>query len=197
MEINKYTDIMGVVTTEQITEGRMVLLTSNPYAGSGTMFGSRKDLPGVKLPDTAAEAAVAKYCITWPVSNEWFSKREGISLVLPMPSFDWALRRGGWDQSANTPISSSTMYLTYPGHQESVVIPSGYLALAFDRGVFTVPSGQFSYSASLVPGAPLEVLNAADDTADEAGKLAYKSDGTIAVVERYDAETGSLTFRTL
>jgi hypothetical protein len=42
-------------------------------------------------------------------------------------------------------------------------------------------------------------LNAADDTAAEAGKLAHDAGGsaTVARVERYNSETGELTFRTL
>jgi hypothetical protein len=192
MEINKYTDIMGVITTEDIPEGRMVLMTSH---SKNHDFGSEVDLPGVKLPDDATEAGVAKFCLTWPVNN---ANAEGpIRMFIPTPSFDWALRAGGWDQSANVPFSA-TVHLTYPGHKDGVTIPSGFQALAFDRGVFTVPSGAFVYSADLlVPGAPLEVLNAGDDGASEAGKLAYNSAGSIAVVERFDSDKYSLTFRTL
>jgi hypothetical protein len=118
-------------------------------------------------------------------------------MFIPTPSFDWAMRRGGWDQAQNVPFDAE-VHLTYPGNREGVTIPSGWQALAFDRGVFTVPSGSFVYSADLEsPGAPLEVLNAGDDGATEAGKLAYNASGTIAVVERYNSDTGSLTFRTL
>lgn len=192
MEINKYTDIMGVLTTQDITEGRMVCLTSH---GSSHDFGSETDLPAVKLPVDTTEAARAKYCLTWVVNN---SNAEGpITMFIPQPSFDWSMRRGGWDQAQNVPFSA-TVHLTYPGNRESVAIPSGYKALAFDRGVFTVPSGQFVYSAEiLIPGSPLEVLNVGDDTLAEAGKLAYNSAGTIAVVERFNSDSGSLTFRTL
>jgi hypothetical protein len=192
MEINKYTDIMGVVTTEAIPEGRMVLLTGHSVDHD---FGSYVDLPGVKLPDDSTEAGVAKYCITWPVSNA--NAHGPIKMFIPTPSFDWAMRRGGWDQAQNVPFDAE-VHLTYPGNREGVTIPSGWQALAFDRGVFTVPSGSFVYSADLEsPGAPLEVLNAGDDGATEAGKLAYNASGTIAVVERYNSDTGSLTFRTL
>jgi len=192
MEINKYTDIIGVVATENITEGRMVLLTSHSYNYD---FGSKTDLPGVKLPATAAEALKAKYIVTWPVNN---SNAEGqIKMFVPQPSMSYSLRRGGWDQAVNVPFSA-TAYLTWPGNQNNVTIPSGYQALAFDRGVFTVPSGQFVYNASmLVPGSNLEVLNTADDTAAFAGMLAYNASGTIGVVERFDTSTWSLTFRTL
>jgi len=191
MEINKYTDIMGVVVTEDIVEGRMVVMTSHTWDHN---FGSKVDLPGVKLPADSTEAAIAKYCLTWPVNN---SNAEGpIKMFVPTPSFDWAMRAGGWDQSANVPFSA-VVHLTYPGHKEGVTIPSGWQALAFDRGVFTVPSGAFVYSADLVAGAPLEVLNTADDGASESGKLAYNAAGTIAVVERFDSDEYSLTFRTL
>lgn len=191
MEINKYTDIMGVVVTEDIPEGRMVLMTGHSQSID---FGSQVDLPGVKLPDDSTEAGFAKFCVTWPVNN---ANAEGpIKMFIPTPSFDWALRHGGWDQAANVPFSA-TVHLTYPGHKEGVTIPSGFQALAFDRGVFTVPSGAFVYSADLVPGAPLEVLNEGDDGAGEAGKLAYNAAGTIAVVERFDSDEYSLTFRTL
>jgi hypothetical protein len=193
MEINKFTDIVGVVAQEAIPEGRMVILMEN-VIGS-VMFGSRADLPGVRRPHTATEAAKAKYVVTWPVNN---ANAEGpIKMFIPQPSFEWSLRQGGWDQASNVPFNAY-VYLTYPGHQDGVTIPSGYLALAFDRGVFTVPSGHFVYTAgSLVPGAPLEVLNVNDDGATDAGKLSYNSAGTIAVVERFDLTEMKLTFRTL
>lgn len=194
MEINKYTDIIGVVTGEDIPEGRMVILTSHDQDYD---FGSKVDLPGVRLPADSDEALDAKYCLTWPVSN---ANAEGpIKMFIPTPSFAYALRSGGWDQTANVPFSA-TVHLTYPGHKEGVTIPSGYQALAFDRGVFTVPSGHFIYAAGIVtPGAKLEVLNKADDGAANAGLLSYT--GTVAlavaVVERFELESYSLTFRTL
>jgi len=192
MEINKYTDIIGVITRQAIYEGRMVLLTDNNSADHD--FGSRSDLPGVKLPTSDTEAGRAKYVVTWPVNN---ANAEGaVSMFVTQPSYSWSLRRGAFDQTTNLPFSA-TVYLTYPGNQEGVQIPSGYLALAFARGVFTVPSGSYVYSADIInPGAPLEVLNSGDDGASDAGKLAYNASGTIAVVERYDSSDGSLTFRT-
>lgn len=191
MEINKYTDIIGVVACGDVVEGRMVILTSH---SSSYDFGSRADLMGVRVPANDTEAGKAKYIVTWPVNNAQVT--DDIKMLVPMPSYDWSLRRGGWDQVGNVPFSS-TIYLTYPGNQNGVTIPSGYLALAFDKGVFTVPSGAFVFAAGIMAaGAPLEVLNVADDGAD-AGKLAYASGGTIAVVERFNSEDGSLTFRTL
>lgn len=190
MEINKFTDIVGVVATQDIPEGRMVLFTSHSYDHN---FGSKTDLPGVKLPADDAESKFAKFCVTWQVSNA--TAHGPIRMFIPMPSYDWAMR-GGWDQDSNVPFNSD-VHLTYPGHKHGVTIPSGFQALAFDRGVFTVPSGHFAYSVDLeVPGALLEVLNTADEGSDS-GKLAYDAAGTIAVTERYDSTDGSLTFRTL
>lgn len=195
MEINKYTDIMGVVAQTDIPEGRMVLLTSNAITTySGYTKGSRSDLPGVKLPANTTEAAKAKYVVTWPVNN---AVVEGpIKMFIPQPSIEWSLRQGGWDRGSNVPFSA-TVYLTSPENQDGVTIPQGFLALAFDRGVFTVPSGHFVYSASLVPGAGLEALNSGDDTLAQAGKLSYATSNLVAVVERYDSTENKLTFRTL
>lgn len=192
MEINKFTDIIGVQTMDDITEGRMVLLAQMP--GSGVMFGSRQDLMGVRLPVNATEALKAKYVVAWPVNNA--RATDEISMMIPTPSYAFSLRAGGWDQVGNVPFDT-TVHLTYPGNAATpVVIPSGYLALAYDRGVFTVGSGHYAYSASLVPGAPLAVKSKADGTA-EAGKLTYSATGTIAIVERYDSTKNTLTFRTL
>lgn len=194
MEINKYDDILGVVVTEDVIEGRMVLLTTNTVGTKD--FGSEGDLPGVKLPDTAAEAAEARFIVTWPVSN---ANAEGaIKLFVSTPSMEYALRRG-FDQAANVPFNAD-VYLTWPGNQDGVTIPSGYQALAFAKGTFTVPSGSWVYNANLeVPGAKLTVANAADDAAADVGKLKYDSAGTatVARVERYDGSTGDLTFRTV
>jgi hypothetical protein len=193
MEINKFTDIVGVVLTEAVVEGRMVLLAQNTQAAYD--FGSRSDLPGARRPADDTEAGRAKFVVTWPVSN---ARAHGpIKMFVPQPSLEWALRQGGWDQAANVPFSAD-VHLTYPGQKDGVTIPSGSLALAFDRGVFTVPSGSYVYSDSLRnPGATLEVLNIADDTDADAGKLAYASGGTIAVTEHFDVSTYALTFRTL
>jgi hypothetical protein len=50
----------------------------------------------------------------------------------------------------------------------------------------------------MAAGAPLRVKNVADDTLAEAGKLVYDAaSGIIAVVERFNSDEGSLTFRTL
>lgn len=190
MEINHYGDtILGVVTAEAITEGRMVILTNHSV---DVDWGSRTDLPGARLPDTAAEANRARYCITFAVDNRPTPIMEGA------PSFTWALRRGGWDQAQTFPFSA-TIYLTHPSNQEGLTIASGSLALAFGEGIYTVPSGAYVYSAAVeVPGTQLSVANTADDGAADAGKLIEQAgaENTVAEVVRYHSD-GHLTFKIL
>lgn len=193
MEINKYTDIVGVIACGDVVEGRMVILTSH---SSSYDFGSRADLYGARVPASFAEALKAKYIISWPVTNSRVT--DDVRMIVPMPAYNWSLRQGGWDQAGNVPFTGK-IYLTYPGNQNGVTIPSGYQALAFDKGVFTVQSGGFAFSASIMAaGAPLRVKDVATDGLAEAGKLVYdNASGIIAIVERFNSEDGSLTFRTL
>jgi len=186
MEINHYGDtILGVVPTEDIVEGRMVLLTSHTFSYD---FGSREDLPGVKLPDDGTEAARARYCLTWAQDNR------SLPLYQPHPSFAYALRYG-FDQDANAPFSA-TVYITKPGQQEGVTIPSGQPSAAFGEGIYTVPSGAYVYSAEVeVPGNPLAVANTNDDSADDAGKLKYSATNPVAEVYGFDATNSRLTFK--
>lgn len=188
MEINHFNDVLGVVLTENITEGRFVLLTSHSFSED---FGSLEDLPGVKLPDTAEEAKRAAYVLTWKVDNR------PTPILESVPSYAFA-ERGGFAETANAPFSA-TVYLTHPGNQEGLVIPSGVSALAYTAGVFTVPSGSYVYSADIiVPGAALIVADTASDDAATAGKLKYTASmaaGVVGVTERYDSATGKLTVR--
>lgn len=194
MEINKSSDITGVITTENIVEGRMVLLTSHPTYPND-LTGRLVDVPGVKLPDTLAEAARATYCLTWKVEN----RKPPMLIPWIGPFIPWALRKGGFDQAANTPMVNQTIYTTYPGYQESATIPSGTLALGFNccGGEFTIPSGQFVYDPAMrTPGTRLRVCDAATDGAAVAGMLAVMISGAVAVAEvsRWNANS-SLTFR--
>lgn len=189
IEINKFSDIIGVVTAAAIPEGRMVLLTSQTDSYN---FGSRADLPGIRIPVNAAEALQAKYVAVFAQDNR------GLPIYEPTPSSAYQLRSGWGVGDDNVPITGSTVYLTHPGNMVGQTIPSGELAVAHAGGVYTVPSGGFVWSADLeVPGALLEVLNRDDDGAGDAGKLSHAGAGTIAVVERYKSSTGALTFRTL
>ena len=188
MEINRFEDVLGVVPTADVVEGRMVVLTSHSHTYD---FGSNEDLAGAKVPATAEEAKRAKYIITWKVDNR------PTPIFMPTPSYDWALREG-WDQTDNAPFDT-TVHLTYPGNKEGLTIPSGTPSLAFTEGTFTVPSGAYISDANIVvPGAALIVADTATDGAGNAGKLKYTASfaaGVIGVVERYDSATGRLTFR--
>lgn len=187
MEINKYSDIRGVVTKQAMVEGRLVLIV----AGDETYnFGSRTDLPGVRLPVDSTEAALARYVVAFAVDN-----RE-TPIYQDVPDFTYALR-GGFSQSENVPFSA-TVHLTPPGNKIGQTIPSGIPALAFGGGVFTIPSGSWIYNASAtVPGASIVAANTADDSAAEAGMPKYSASATSITVERYNSTTGDLTIRTL
>ena len=186
MEIRKYVDIEGVVVTEDIVEGRMVLFTSHSWDHD---FGSWSDLKGVKLPDTSAEAARAYYVLGFAVDNSL------LPIYEPTPSLSYATRMG-FESSANVPFTAKA-YLTHPANMVGQTIPSGTLALAFAGGVFTVPSGAYIYNANLAtPGTFLVVANANDDSEADAGKLKYSATAGVAIVERYNSDTNELTFRT-
>ncbi len=187
--INKFSDIIGVVAQEAIVEGRMVLLTTN-YESKN--FGSWADLAAVKLPDTGAESAKAKYVAVFAQDNR------SLPIYQPTPSYVYQLRRGWGVGSDNVPITGSTVYLTHPGNMVGQTIPSGELCVAHGGGVYTIPSGAFVYNAALlIPGATMDVANTADDDAASAGKLKTGSTAPVAVVERYNTATNELTFRTL
>jgi len=191
MEINKYSDIIGAVATEDIVEGRMVLLTSHSESYD---YGSRDDLKGVKLPDTSAEAAKAWYVSAFALDNR------SLPIYQPTPSISYSMRAGGFGGAgtANVPFTAKT-YLTHPSDMIGQTIPSGELALAFGGGVFTVTSGHFVYSASMDVGTYLVVCNAADDSVATAGMLKHSASatGAVAVVDNIDATNMKLRFRTL
>lgn len=186
MEINRFEEVMGVVPTADIVEGRMVLLTTHTFNYD---FGSRDELPGVKVPATAEEANAAKFCITWANTNA------KPPFYQPQPALSWALRQG-FDQAANAPFSA-TVYATYPGYQDCVTIPSGTPSLAFGEGTYTVPSGCYIADASWAVGSLIQVGNTAEDGAD-AGKLkrlSAMSTRFIGIVEYIDSTTKEMTFR--
>lgn len=187
-EIKHYGDtLFGVVAQEDIVEGRMVLLTSNVFSRN---FGSQTDLPGVKLPDTSAEAAKAFYCVLFEQDNR------SLPLYQPHPTFgSWTLRQG-WEQNANAPFDAK-VFITKPGQQEGNTIPSGSGCVAFgDEAIMSVPSGAYIHSADLeTPGATLVVANTADDSAADAGKLKYGTTNPVAKVHEYNSTTKRLVFR--
>jgi hypothetical protein len=189
MEINRFEDVLGVVPTSDIAEGRFVLLTSHGFSND---FGSETDLPGCKVPATTEEAKRAKYILTWAVDNR------DTPILVPTPAVTFALR-GGFGNADNTPFAA-TVYLTHPGNQEGLTIPSGTPSLGYTEGTFTLPSGSYVYSSNIiVPGAAIIIQDATTDaTAGEAGKPKYTATfaaGVIGVTERYDSATGRLTIR--
>lgn len=187
MEINKYSDIRGVVANEDIVEGRMCYITTNAFS-DGYNFGSRTELPGVSLPTSAAQAELSKFVVTWRVPDQ------SLPMYIPEPRVPWSLRRG-FDRTANLPLSSTTIHLTWPGQKHGVTIPSGQLCLAFAGGSFTFPSGHYVDSADIrVVGNPVSVQHAAG--ADR-GKPEYSTSEVVGYVERYDSSTGDLEIRTL
>jgi len=171
MEVHKYTDILGVALAQGITEGRMVLLTEY----------------GARMPTSAAEAALSKYLVAWPVDN-----RE-MPIYDTYPSYTWALRFG-FDRTANTPFSA-TVYTTYPGMQsDPSAVPSGTNALLYAQGEFTVTSGNWVYDSSVVAGTELEVEATAGGS--DQGKLQKKASGTAVAVCTAVGSDESLRFRT-
>lgn len=187
MEINRFEDVLGVMPIADVVEGRFVVLTSHTFSQD---FGSEADLPGAKVPATAEEAKRAVYCITWKVDNR-------PTPIMTFPQIQGA-QRGGWSAAANAPFST-TVYLTAPGNQEGLTIPSGVSALAYTDGTFTLPSGSYVYSSNIiVPGAAIVIADTATDGAGSAGKPKYTATmaaGVIGYTERYDSTTGKLTIR--
>ena len=189
MEINRFEDVIGVVAQEDVVEGRFVIMIAN--AMGVDFMNVDDDLPGARVPATAEEAKRAKFCITWAVDN-----RQAPIIDYPKAAFDF---RGGWVNSTAGPLTGVKMWLSHPGNQESQTIPSGYKALGYTEGTFTLPSGQYIDSDEIkVPGAAIIVANTADDTAAEAGKPKYTATmavGVIGFTEDYQTDTGRLTIR--
>jgi hypothetical protein len=184
MEINSYEEIVGVIPTADVVEGRMGLLVTQSHDND---FGSNTDLPGFCIPTTDDEARNSRYVIAWPVNNQKFPA------FLSYPSMPFALRQG-FGSTANLPWTTGTMYGTNPAAQENLTIPSGYKSLAFHDGTFTFPSGAYVWNAALASaGANLVVEYSGVD----AGKLKYLStyDANLVVGETryYDSTTGRLT----
>lgn len=194
-EINRFEDVIGVVTQADTVEGRFVVLTSQAF--TGTYININDDLPGAVVPATAEDAKRAKFLLMWAVDNRT-PPYINYDRAFPASLFD---TRGGFGGNAQQgPLTGLTMYLTQPGHQEGLTIPSGYKALGYTEGTFTFPSGAYIDSAEIkVPGAAIIVANTADDGgATEAGKPKYTATmaaGVIGFTESFDSATGRLTIR--
>lgn len=183
MEINRIMgDVKAVVATADVVEGRMVLLTSHSNSYD---FGSRSDLPGVKVPATADEAKRARFIVTFPITYQ------EPPFYVPTPSMTYALR-GGWDQAENTDFTAEVQ-TTYPGYKNSKTIPSGTPARAFGQGTFTVPSGQYIANAGLVPGAAVSVSYSGVNAGKLQLEATFDQSVVVGLVERLDSATQNLT----
>jgi hypothetical protein len=187
MEINKFEDVIGVIPTADVVEGRFVCIVPHTFS---TDFGSKEDVVGVKVPTTAAEAASAKYCITWAVDNQPTPFYE------TLPTLDGSFAtRGGWSKGANMPLSA-TIYMTHHSSgPESQTIPSGRPSLGYTHGTFTIPSGGYVDSSAIkLTGAYLTVGYSGGNE----GKLVQSNTYDIQVIgvtEDFDADSGKLTVR--
>lgn len=166
MEIRKFEDIHGMTAAEDIVEGRFVIIESDGK---------------VHLPHGGTE--VPRLLAGHPVSNIT------PPFYLPNPSYTFGLRQT-FEQAPNVPFEAY-VHLTNPSMTESPTIPSGSGVLLFDRGVFTLPSGQWVYSASVVPGVELEVVN----SGATAGKPQLKSSGTAVAMVLEVGTDETLTFK--
>jgi hypothetical protein len=165
----------------------MVLLTSHSFDYD---FGSKTDLPGAKLADTAEEAALSHYLIAFAEDNR------SLPIYVSQPEMSYALREG-WDQAVNVPFTS-LVRLTHPNNQECQTIPSGSVVKLYGEGEYTVLSGCYVYSTEMeTPGCRLCVADTDSDGVDSAGKLKYDAQATVTVAEvyRYNSTTGALTFK--
>lgn len=193
MEIRRFSDIMGVLTTEAIAEGRFVRLTAAPTFANDP-YGYYGDLPGVALPTSSAEALQAKYVLGFAMDNR------PLPIYDPNPFFYWVVRNYGFESGQrlpdadNVPMTNTTVHLTHPSVTQGLTVASGVKALAYAGGIYTFPSGEFVYTADLqTPGAAIAVQYSGTDR----GKPMYNASGTIGYVHDWDADNFAVTIRTL
>jgi len=190
MRFRKIADSIGAVATEAIVEGRMCIIVNHSQNHN---YGSRVDLVGCRVPATSDEAKEALYLAAFSTVQQ----EPPIYVNYPAGSSNL---RGGFAGATNLPFNAD-VYTTAPSMLQGRTIPSGALVALHAGGTYTVTSGNYVYSSSLVPGARCEVLNTADDTAGQAGKLSYIATagvaaGQVATVVHHDTTKRELTFRT-
>lgn len=187
MRFRKIADSIGAVAVGDIVEGRMCIIIDHSQTHN---YGSREDLVGCRVPATSNEASEALYLAAFSVVQQ------EPPIYVNYPSNPSNLRQG-FAGDTNLPFNAD-VYTTAPSMLQGRTIPSGALVALHAGGTYTVTSGNYVYSANLVPGARLEVLNANDDTAAQAGKLNYTSTagGGVATVIQHDTTKRELTFRT-
>ena len=186
MRFRKIADSIGAVAVGDIPEGRMCIIVDH---NQSVNYGSREDLVGARLPATANEALEALYLAAFTVTNQ------------EPPIYDsipaGGILRGGFSVATNLPFSAD-VYTTAPSMLQGQTISSGSLVALHAGGTYTVTSGQYVFSANLVPGARCEVLNTADDGAANAGMLSFEATAAagMATVIQHDTTKRELTFRT-
>lgn len=134
---------LGVVATEQLNEGTVVVLDAH---SKQDVFGSPFGLPGVrKITSTSELNSKTIYLIEYPPTPP----NQDLPIYVGAPQFDWALRLG-FDKPKNTPFNAE-VHLTPPSVTEAPVIPSGAYALAV-RGILTLTEDHVVVSGAPNPG---------------------------------------------
>lgn len=173
MEVRRFHTSYPARILEAMVEGLMVVRVEGDGAD---------ELPGVRRPVSAAEAAKARFVVSFPVTNQmppYFVTR---------PSYDWALREG-FDRTDNLPFNAD-YHMTWLGHKTGMTIPSGWDVVCFEAGTYTIGSGNWTYATDVVAGDELEVEYSGADR----GKLKKLSAGTAVAMCREVADNGDLTF---
>lgn len=187
MRFRKIADSIGAVATEDIVEGRMCIIVEHSQNHN---YGSRQDLVGCRVPATSDEAKEALYLAAFSVV------KQEPPIYVDYPANPSNLRQG-FSGNSNLPFNAD-VYTTPPSMLQGQTIASGSLVALHAGGTYTVTSGNYVYSANLVPGARLNVCDTASDGASAAGKLEYNATagGGIATVVHHDTTKRELTFRT-
>lgn len=187
MRFRKIADSIGAVAVEDIVEGRMCLIVDHSQSVN---YGSREDLVGCQVPATSDEAKEALYLAAFGVIQQ------EPPIYVSYPANPSNLRQG-FSAATNLPFNAD-VYTTAPSMLQGRTIPSGALVALHAGGTYTVTSGNYVYSSSLVPGARCEVTDTSTDGAGEGGKLHYTAsagEGTATVIQ-HDTSKRELTFRT-
>lgn len=188
MEVRRFHTSHAATLMEDTVEGRMVVRVDNSaavptgYGVDGSRYTGMTLPAGVRVPTSSGEAAKARFVVAFEVPAYKAPYLVGV------PAYSWSLRQG-WDRVANLPMTP-TIHMVWPGHKESVTIPSGWNVVCYEGGTFTAASGQW-IEDSIVPGAELEVhyTNAADR-----GKLQVLSGGTAVAMCREVSSDHRMTF---
>jgi len=183
MRFRKIADSIGAVAVADIVEGRMCIIVDHSQTHN---YGSREDLVGCRVPASADEAKEALYLAAFSVIQQ------EPPIYVNYPANPSNLRQG-FSAATNLPFNAD-VYTTAPSMLQGRTIPSGALVALHAGGTYTVTSGNYIYSANLVPGARCDV----NSSGANAGKLQYTATagaGTATVIQ-HDTTKRELTFRT-